>query len=841
MGIPGLFNQFIKDKIKSAIWYKFPVFVSSLAFDLNGVFHEARNKVLGTYTTDKEVLNAILRTPSEQIDLEISLQIRAIIMDVLEKVKPRDSILLCVDGPAPQAKLQQQKIRRQGSILNTKHDSNAITPGTEFMMRLHDDLLLFIEGYKHLLPPKVIYSSHLVPGEGEHKIMDYYRGKEINTGLAAKKGGSHIVYGLDADLIMLTLLSPLPNIFLYRESTEFDKRFQKYVNKTDIININGIKNYLLNKGKNSKNPAVIKDFVVMCFLIGNDFLPRFPGFKDIGKTLVEFVDLYFDNDFTLTLVDEENDPSINWEGLSKFIAILAEQEYSKLFELVRKNDKLKYPSRFIEESIVPNDRGKEIFSYEHYRSNWYNNELGPANDPELIDQLESILGTNIGSVDSNDISKMVKNYLLMISWNYLYYTKGTSEINMDLSYLYHHSPMLRDISAFLDDSLENNNLKISGYKAKDGIIQFTALHQLVAVMPLKSKDLLPVELKPLFSFDSIIRDIFPHQFVIELDGIEKEEQTHLGLSIIPFVDRKRIYDAVFQIQFTVERAKLWLPHKDIKRERSETAEQKQKREIAFEEYKEIKDAARNKKFESEQKNVPLAVKEVPISKENKLILENSKMLSSLGINIGSNTSINRFETNKELPFINNKISITKLISSPKPELTIKNKLMPAPKSELSTFNKLVSRERQEPIARSRDEPITRSRQEPITRSRDEPITKTRDEPITKTRDEPITRSRDEPITRSRQEPITRSRDEPITRSRQEPITRSRDEPITRSRDEPITRSRDEPITRSRDEPITRSRDEPITRTKLEIPTKKTIGKVSLLPVPTAKNVIKKSI
>ena len=531
----------------------------------------------------------------------------------------------------------------------------------------------------------------------------------------------------------------------------------------------------------------------MCFLIGNDFLPRFPGFKDIGNTLVEFVKIYFDNDFTLTTKDEDDDPSIDWEGLSKFITILASQEYSKLLQLATKNEKLKYPSRFIEQSLVNNDEGELIFSYNHYRSHWYKNELGLLGDSEIISQLESILDTDIGFVDSNDITKMVKNYLNMMAWNYLYYTKGTSAINMDLSYLHHHSPMIRDISAFLDNGIDNKNLKISGYKAKDGIIEFTALHQLVAVMPLKSKDLLPIELIPLFSFDSIIRDIFPDQFIIELDGIEKEEQEHLGLSIIPFVDRKRISDAVFQIHFTPERAKLWLPHKSIKRERPETADEKKDRLIKLNEYNTMKEEIKEKRLKSEQKDVNLSVKEVAVSKENLAMLENSKMLLSLGINIGSNTSINRFEANEKLPFINNKIRLSAAPKSPKAEL------IPPPKS-----HKLTTKTRQEPIIRSREESKT-----------------------TQTRQEPVIRSRGESKTiQPRQEPVIRSREESKTiQTRQEPVIRSREE--SRNRQEPVIRSREESKTKL----------ELPAKTKLELPAKKN----TLLPIPKPKSVIKKPI
>lgn len=80
---------------------------------------------------------------------------------------------------APGAKMQQQRGRREKSALsassNEIFDRNAITPGTKFMMELDNYIIRFISTNRDLLPKKVIYSGHLVPGEGEHKIIDYYR------------------------------------------------------------------------------------------------------------------------------------------------------------------------------------------------------------------------------------------------------------------------------------------------------------------------------------------------------------------------------------------------------------------------------------------------------------------------------------------------------------------------------------------------------------------------------------------------------------------------------------------------------------------------------------------
>jgi 5'-3' exonuclease len=61
----------------------------------------------------------------------------------------------------------------------------------------------------------IVYSSHLVPGEGEHKIFDMLRAGKESLNIPDDK--NILVYGKDADLFMLTLLSPNPNIYLIRE------------------------------------------------------------------------------------------------------------------------------------------------------------------------------------------------------------------------------------------------------------------------------------------------------------------------------------------------------------------------------------------------------------------------------------------------------------------------------------------------------------------------------------------------------------------------------------------------------------------------------------------------
>ena len=62
---------------------------------------------------------------------------------------------------------------------------------------------------------KIVLSGSDVPGEGEHKIMDYIRRTTKKNEYDHKT--THCVFGMDADLIILTLSTHMPNIMIIRE------------------------------------------------------------------------------------------------------------------------------------------------------------------------------------------------------------------------------------------------------------------------------------------------------------------------------------------------------------------------------------------------------------------------------------------------------------------------------------------------------------------------------------------------------------------------------------------------------------------------------------------------
>lgn len=102
-------------------------------------------------------------------------------------------------------------------------DSNCITPGTEFMDRLIAHLRFFIR--KKIAEdaewqrPVVILSGPDVPGEGEHKIMEYMRIRKASPEYMPNE--RHCMYGLDADLVMLSLVTHEPRFCLLREVVSY--------------------------------------------------------------------------------------------------------------------------------------------------------------------------------------------------------------------------------------------------------------------------------------------------------------------------------------------------------------------------------------------------------------------------------------------------------------------------------------------------------------------------------------------------------------------------------------------------------------------------------------------
>lgn len=269
-----------------------------LYLDMNGIIHNC---------THKDSDSPTFRMTEEKMFISIFNYIE----HLFGKIKPKQLFFMAIDGVAPRAKMNQQRARRFRTALDAEQarekaireglempkeeafDSNCITPGTEFMAKLTQQLKYFIN--KKVSEDidwqgvEIVLSGHEVPGEGEHKIMEYIRQAKSQPNYDPNR--RHCLYGLDADLIMLGLLSHDPHFCLLREEVTFGRQNQKKSKELEhqnfyLMHLCIVREYLELEFQELKEPGalsfpfdmerVIDDFILMAFFVGNDFLPNLP-------------------------------------------------------------------------------------------------------------------------------------------------------------------------------------------------------------------------------------------------------------------------------------------------------------------------------------------------------------------------------------------------------------------------------------------------------------------------------------------------------------------------------------------------------------------------------------
>ena len=514
------------------------------------------------------------------------------------RIKPKKLVYLAVDGVAPRAKMNQQRSRRFRSAHDAKEsrektdkmkqsngksggesaqgfDSNCITPGTAFMERLVHHLEFFVQKkigedplWKDL---KIVLSGPDVPGEGEHKIMDYIR--SIKSQPAYDANTRHCLYGLDADLIMLSLASHEPYFALLREEIDFsfsrtkskENRSMVKSDKFQLLHISLLREYLAldflgdfyledRAGSSSLLDRVIDDFVLFCFLVGNDFLPHLP-FGEIGEGgLNKLFECY---KLLMKAKGEEGhflssmNGNINYGNLFLFLQSYLEVEAGLIEEMLT-NDRWKIGETRVCNSATPQPITSELYRDDMMpaadsssEEGWKTNVVSKKNirrvsrgTPESVqaamDEYYDIkLGIVTGTAEGkNQLENLVLSYLEALQWIYLYYYKGPP--SWDWYYPFHYSPFALDLVQILAEKFDSGNALSFKFDLGKPFLPF---QQLMAVLPPASgKNFLPPSLYNLMvAPESPIRSFYPEEFEIDIDGVRVPWG---GVTIIPFVDEK---------------------------------------------------------------------------------------------------------------------------------------------------------------------------------------------------------------------------------------------------------------------------------------------------------------
>lgn len=267
--------------------------------------------------------------------------------ELIDSLGPTKRVVIAMDGPAPLAKLLEQRRRRKKEADKTMDDSDGsdgedddgrhgrhgkgtrgnsngrkasghratansrrdnrtkgvsslfLTTGTLFMLEVHNSLLCYIMNrlqdpkYQHL---EYEFSDSTVKGEGELKIVSRLLQHEANDAT------SHAVVGADSDLLLMTMIASRPNVFVVddlpkRKSKAGMKQKKPKVFKADVLAKMWKASLLEN------DPIVVdgdvsslaRDLTLLAILSsGNDYLPGCQGLTLKDNTRPGLWNLYLD-------------------------------------------------------------------------------------------------------------------------------------------------------------------------------------------------------------------------------------------------------------------------------------------------------------------------------------------------------------------------------------------------------------------------------------------------------------------------------------------------------------------------------------------------------------------
>ncbi len=402
------------------------------------------------------------------------------------------------------------------------------------MKKLTNRIINYCKELKEKKNIKIIFSTAETPAEGEHKLLQYIRNSNNDY--------KYVIYGLDADLIFLSLSANKDNIYLMRESNEINKNNKEIFNLVEIdmlkkCIIEQINEIMIKEKLDEEN--VIKDFIFICYFLGNDFLPHVPSIdiKCFDKNNINGLDLLlqayantFDSLNNYIIINENNIIKYNIEFLQLFFDYLSSFEddfFKNLYNKDKKYYKMELNDSYemeknkienllfkIEDNIELGKDDRENYKYRYYK-HYYNAEI---NQNELV-------------------KYSCYKYIEGLIWvaNY-YFNKCES---WDWYFPFDHAPFISDLA----DNLKRFNLDEIKFNKESSPLK--PVEQLLCVLPNKSNYLVPHEYRWLMKdINSPIINLYPDSF--EIDVLYKNKYWEC-IPILPNLEVENVKKEVSKI------------------------------------------------------------------------------------------------------------------------------------------------------------------------------------------------------------------------------------------------------------------------------------------------------
>ena len=476
MGIPSYFAYVLR---------KHSDVVSS---EMRTVTNESIREVACFYVDSNSVIYDVVHENRAFIENEdvwekqIATDVCIRLEQMIRRVAPKRTFI-AFDGVVPFAKMKQQRQRRYRSMLygaKVQWNSSAITPGTLFMKKLNAELK------RHFAPKNtkatnlgsiVTISTSDEPGEGEHKIFAHLRSKKH------RPDENVLVYGLDADLIMLAVLHAhwRGGMWIVRESPAFGKFGEKagdgdwcFLNAKrlalSILDIMCLKT----PTQRDNGKLHIADYIFLCFLLGNDFIPRAVSLHVRDNGVHDLITVYKEciidrNAGTIvTSIPPAKPLEIDWKNLQTIVNRLSQQEFDSICNHAQNR------RRYSEQTI---DRAIDSIPRFHTGAE---DLISPRKPGWKKRYYETLLFKPV-----EESSEVCDAYVKTMEWTLLYYT-GAS-FDWKWAYPYEYAPLLLDLKGHIHPPSHWRH-PVEPYTP-------TVHAQLAYVLPFTSLNLLPKQVR----------------------------------------------------------------------------------------------------------------------------------------------------------------------------------------------------------------------------------------------------------------------------------------------------------------------------------------------------------
>lgn len=585
MGVAGLFRDIIRMNKKSHS-HQLKKIINYFMIDFNGIVYKAQPLVDAEWADKKKSYSE--KNVEEYEEAVIQKVVEYTQNLINNVVNPTTLVYIAVDGPAPRAKMVQQRSRRYKGIkekeyknqIKKEYDipvkeswntSSNMAPGTPFMFNLNNRMKEAIE--KNMFSGEdgtrdIVFSSGQVPGEGEHKFMPYIRRMKASKLL---KNKTVCIYSCDGDLIPLSIVSNKSNICILKEADkQVTRLLRQYENKDWIFTyIDVIKDGLeklvrkhLEVNDSIKSDKFTLDYTFLLSMGGTDFIHGLPytvvRWGNVENILLPSYWSTYDTcgDYWLNIVKKDGKKKIevNMDFMKLIFKEISELEENEM-KKYQKDRITKIMEGFIpsktydmEANLSPYEKEVNRFdnfninSPHHYLHDFYAEDFMKINykdDPEVWKKnyYKYYFGLNPDNKEEYKkyVHKICERYLMTLYWNIQYYVAGCT--SWSFHYGFRVSPMISDVLNFLvETNYDLNSVEFDMGKP------YTPYQQLMLILPPQMKHIVPK------SLGNLMTD--PKKLLIPYYPIDFRVDATVGLkwmyceAILPEIDDDFLLDIV---------------------------------------------------------------------------------------------------------------------------------------------------------------------------------------------------------------------------------------------------------------------------------------------------------